>query len=390
MRKAQKNQIENMIETFYQAHKEVEKEVQGGRGENARILLAQCQDGAIQIGSLIEETEGKDFAAVQILEGYCERIYWIYEKIGQGQHEDISTDCKRLNKVLMQIEDSIKNDIQIRTEIVFLPYKASMWDSLESIWKAADRNPNCDAYVIPIPYFDKNPDGSLKEIHYEGNQYPDYVSIKDYHDYDFAVCRPDIIYIHNPYDEYNYATSVHPFFYSSNLKQYTEKLVYIPYFLLPEINPENKSAIRRIEHFCSLPAVINADEVIVQSENMRKVYIKVLTELLGEETKAYWEKKILGTGSPKIDKVINIKREDLKIPEQWKTIIEKPDGSWKKIVFYNTSISALLKYDKKMLQKIQYVFGIFRDNQEEVALLWRPHPLIKATIESMRPQLWEM
>ena len=24
-----------------------------------------------------------------------------------------------------------------------------------------------------------------------------------------------------------------------------------------------------------------------------------------------------------------------------------------------------------------------------MALLWRPHPLIQATIESMRPQLWE-
>ena len=26
---------------------------------------------------------------------------------------------------------------------------------------------------------------------------------------------------------------------------------------------------------------------------------------------------------------------------------------------------------------------------DEVALLWRPHPLIKATIESMRPELWK-
>ena len=31
---------------------------------------------------------------------------------------------------------------------------------------------------------------------------------------------------------------------------------------------------------------------------------------------------------------------------------------------------------------------IFKENQDEVALLWRPHPLVKATVESMRPQLW--
>ena len=31
----------------------------------------------------------------------------------------------------------------------------------------------------------------------------------------------------------------------------------------------------------------------------------------------------------------------------------------------------------------------FKRYQDEVALLWRPHPLIKATIESMKPELWK-
>ena len=38
---------------------------------------------------------------------------------------------------------------------------------------------------------------------------------------------------------------------------------------------------------------------------------------------------------------------------------------------------------------MQDVFQIFKDRQEDTALLWRPHPLIKATISSMRPQLWQ-
>ena len=41
-----------------------------------------------------------------------------------------------------------------------------------------------------------------------------------------------------------------------------------------------------------------------------------------------------------------------------------------------------------MLEKMKEVFRFFEGNQEEIALLWRPHPLIKATIESMRPELW--
>ena len=81
-----------------------------------------------------------------------------------------------------------------------------------------------------------------------------------------------MIFIHNPYDEYNRVTRIHPFFYASNLKKYTEMLVYIPYFLLREIDPENKNDLEEIKHFCMLPGVLYADRVIVQSEKMRRCY----------------------------------------------------------------------------------------------------------------------
>lgn len=123
-----------------------------------------------------------------------------------------------------------------------------MWDSLESVWKAEDEDLECDAYVVPIPYYDKNPDGSFKEMHYEGNLYPDYVTITKYDEYDFEDQKPDMIFIHNPYDEWNHVTSVHPFIYSANLKKLTNKLVYISYFILRGIEPDNKEAVKRMEH----------------------------------------------------------------------------------------------------------------------------------------------
>ena len=141
-------------------------------------------------------------------------------------------------------------------------------------------------------------------------------------------------------------------------------------------------------HFCTVPGVIHSDVVIVQSENMRKAYIDVLTETAGEKTRPYWEKKILGLGSPKMDKVLESDQEAFELPEEWRRILEKPDGSRKKVILYNTSVTALLKQGDQMLQKMKSVFETFKESVEEVALLWRPHPLIKATIESMRPQLW--
>jgi len=288
-----------------------------------------------------------------------------------------------------QTESGVAEAGKKRKEVVFLPYKASMWDSLESVWKAAAADPECDAYVVPIPYYDKNPDGSFKKIHYEGGQYPPEVPVVWYEDYDFTARKPDVIFIHNPYDECNYVTSVAPAFYSKNLKKYTDKLVYIPYFVLGELDPENEEAVEKMSHFCTLPGVIHADEVIVQSENMRQAYIKVLTDFAGPQSKAQWEEKILGLGSPKFDKVGSVTREDIVIPEEWKPVLLKSDGIRKKVILYNTSITALLNQQDRMLVKMRDVFRIFREEQDEVALLWRPHPLIRATIESMRPKLWE-
>ena len=89
-----------------------------------------------------------------------------------------------------------------------------------------------------------------------------------------------------------------------------------------------------------------------------------------------------------MDKVLESDQEAFELPEEWRRILEKPDGSRKKVILYNTSVTALLKQGDQMLQKMKSVFETFKESVEEVALLWRPHPLIKATIESMRPQLW--
>lgn len=352
-------------------------------------LLADCQDTAIMMGNEIEEVYGVDTDSVSRLEEYCECLY---EMTLVVRHPIKRREMqKALVNHLRQIRRAISAEVPDRLEVVFLPYKASMWDSLESVWMAADKDKDCDAYVVPIPYYDKNPDGSFKEIHYEGEEYPDYVPVTHYKEYDFTKRFPDIIFIHNPYDDCNFVTSVDPFFFTKNLKNFTNKLVYIPYFVLAEPNPDDPDVRKGIEHFCTAPGVLHADQVIVQSENMRRVYIDVLTEYTAEHgfTRKYWEGRISGLGSPKMDKVLSTCKENVDIPEEWERIIEKEDGQWRKIILYNNSVTALLQHEDKMIGKMKSVFRIFKQNKEETALIWRPHPLIKATIESMRPQLWQ-
>ena len=393
MRIAQKKQAEEFVELLGQAHEEIRNAIEKKNIPAAMSLLADCQDGAIALGDLIENAEGERAATIPLLESYCELVYGIHQSLGAEMEGAAPVRADKTYKTLRQghirIVNSLTHDIKVRREVVFLPYKASMWDSLESVWKAADEDPECDAYVIPIPYYDKNPDGSFREQHYEGGQYPEYVPVVWYEDYDFEKRRPDMIFIHNPYDDCNIVTSVPPFFYSKNLKNFTDKLVYIPYFILGEIDPQNRQELESIEKFCLVPGVAYADEVIVQSEDMRQAYINVLTEFMSGQgrSRAYWEKKILGLGSPKVDKVLSTRKEDLEIPEEWLKVIRKPDGSWKKIIFYNTGVTALLEYNEHMMRKIENVLEIFYSRRENIVLLWRPHPLIESTLASMRMEL---
>lgn len=389
MRKFQKEQAENFIQLLVEAHEEICANIEKKNYEPVLVTLADCQDGAIALGNLIEAAEGENCVTISLLEKYCELVFQIHTDISDGGYVDVIKVNKSLRKALTQIENSVRNDIKVRKEIVFFPYKASMWDSLESVYLAAKEEPDCDAYCVPIPYFDRNADGTFGKMHYEGGEYPKNIEIVSYLSYSLEERRPDVIYIHNPYDDCNLVTSVHPRFYSSNLKKYTDELVYIPYFVLREIEPDDTMTIEASKHFFTVPAVFHAHKVIVQSEKMRQVYINALTKHVGEETRFVWEKKIIGSGSPKFDKVLNTRKEDVVIPDDWLSIIQKEDGNYKKIFFYNTTIAALLEHNEKMFEKMQSVFEIFKESKDDVALLWRPHPLILSTIESMRPRLCE-
>ena len=358
MRKFLKNNILEIFDTIYQAHNSVKKYVSKKDFHNAVSILEDCQNTAIQIGTIIENSEGEGFVTVRFLEEYCEAVYEVSSNLSYEINENKIQ--KTLDKKLMNAESSVKNDIKVRLEIVFCPYKASMWDSLESVWKAANDDPDCDAYVVPIPYYDRKPDGSFGEFHYEGGEYPDYVPVVHYETYNFENRRPDAVYIHNPYDEYNSVTSVDPRFYSHELKKYTECLVYIPYYSTTGGMSEGQY---------QLSAYYHSDYIIMQAPKFRKFFDKELPD-----------DKLLPLGSPKFDRVIDICNNPPEPHAEWKA---KMAG--KKVYFYNTSLGGLLNNAEMLLHKMQYVFETFEKN-DNACLIWRPHPLFESTFDSMRPQ----
>lgn len=391
MARLKKEELLKIVESFKVLRGPAEKKQPIGQDE-----LTLCQERVIALGNYIElryyEKDRRDL--IPMLEEYCEDLY----ELSQVEMQDGCCDfMENMQRLFQRIREYVENGLpEYKKEAVFLPYKASMWDSLESIYLSAREDTDCMAYVIPIPYFDKNADGSLGKMYYDGDSFPEDIPITSWEAYSIEENRPDLVFIHNPYDGSNFVTTVHPRFYARELRKYAGELIYVPYFVLQETEPDDQAGVEAIKKFIELPAVLYADKVIVQSEKMKQIYVNEFIRwakekgLSGRYTdRAYQEKRILGLGSPKYDKVSRMKQEDLQIPEDWERIIKKTDGSRKKVIFYNTSINAFLQSDGQMLKKIKSVFHIFYENREEIALLWRPHPLMESTVKSMRPEVWE-
>lgn len=301
-----RGKVRDFLPLFHEAHEEIRSSLERGDVQAALGILGECQNVAVELGTMIEGEKGEGHSTVRVLEQYCEAVFQLYERLGEegadgtiGKEGNLSV----LASLTSRLSDSIEHDLKEKREVVFLPYKVSLWGAMESVWRAAvEDGDTTSVTVIPIPYYYKDAYGRVKseEPHYE-TAYPDDVPVVSYEDYNFEVHHPDIIVIQCPYDEYNYGLSVHPFFYAKNLKKYTDKLAYIPPLVMDEIGPGAERARKTLKSFCNMPGVVHADMVIVQSEQMKEVYVELLTEFAGEDTRGIWEEKILGLGSPAYD-----------------------------------------------------------------------------------------
>lgn len=363
MKKREKQQILNLIKTMDRANQNLISLYKRNDRSTLISVLADEQESAILIGNRIEEIEGEEAQVVFLLEEYCELLWKITQEKGEKQYKtNIELLMFKLNQIKKLIEEFQETE---KIEVVFLPYNASMWDCMETVWKAVKNDSGCNVYVIPIPYYELNPDGSVGEEHYEGMMFPEDVPIISYKQYNLQKHHPDVIYIHNPYDEYNRVTRVHPDFYCSVLRNYTDMLVYIPYFITNGRMPETHNY---------LPAYIYADKIILQTE-----------EMIDDIHPDIPREKFLVLGSPKEERILWMEthKEQLDFPDEWK---KKAEG--KKVILFNVSISALLKLQDKMLDKIEEVFKAV-GLRDDLILLWRPHPLLEATLSSMCMELVE-
>lgn len=367
MRQWQKDELISILQTIQKAHEEIRKYVKNGNEVLACKLVEECQDCAIQVGNIIEDIEKNSIGTIKSIEEYCEYLYDLYNLLDGREAGKTKNIFNILDAKISDVLQNIRST-KIKREVVFMPYKASMWDSMDSVWNQAMEDEDNEVFVIPIPYFERNSDFSFGKVYYEGNDFPEYVTVTKWNEYDLQVHRPDIIFIHNPYDQCNTITSVMPQFYSSELIKYAGTLVYVPYFLFPG----------KIEkHLIDVPGVLYADYICVQNEAVKNKYIEVLQERTNASIESI-RNILLPLGTPKTDMLIKYRDEYAK---------QKSELTNKKIVFLNTNVSLILNNSYEFINNMHRIFNKFREYRDEYYVIWREHPLSESTIRSMRPEM---
>ncbi len=368
MKKKTKQGILKIVNKLYELDLALEKEYVLKENDKIRLLLEEGIGVVNELLNIFKKIEGEECFVVPLLDEYLSMLLDLNRNVFDIKYNNIK---ENLDEKLNVIEKGIVSNIEEHLEVVFMPYKASMWDSLESVWMEASKDKNCVTHVVPIPYYDRNSDFSFGERHYEGNLFPDYVPVEHYEDYVVEDQSPDIIYIHNPYDQFNTVTSVEPRFYSVELKKHTQYLVYIPYFVIAG----QRSEINMI----NIAIYNNADKLILQSKTVREMCLANMKKKVGGSWKDV-ENKLISLGSPKIDSIVNAKKDDFELPEKWNQIIAN-----KKVVLYNTSIGNALIENEKFLEKIKLTLAYFKE-KNDVVLWWRSHPLLSSMFQSIRTE----
>lgn len=324
--------------------------------DNVNLILQESQQAAIDMGTVIEYMKGEDSYIVKKIEDYCELLY--------EQSTDISrTDIiNKLGESVHHIEESVRKDILDRKEAVFVVYKENQLKYIRKVYDEYKSMYDTDCYILVVPYYYKRYDGSYICEEYELNKIKNSYnlsSIAEYNTFDIQLHHPDVIYIQNPYDEWNATITLPKEYYSRNLRDRTRKLVYIPPFVLEEFTKESEREYYNMQYYCTVPGVVYSDEVYVQSDNMRELYIEKLCEFAGETTRHIWLSKIM------VDEgIYNTALE----ADNNKSVLNI-NSKKKKIAFY-IQVGILVQYDSDMLDKMQRVMSVFEAYKDSIEIVW--------------------
>ena len=174
--------------------------------------------------------------------------------------------------------------------------------------------------------------------------------------------HPEKIVVQNPFDEWNKVMTIPSKYYSSNIRQYTNELVYVPFFVTADFTKEDGREYVNMDHYVCMPGVINADRIVLPSEVLKKTYIEKIMEFAHTDDVSV--KEVLNNRIVVCPEIIYCE-DDADITGG---VIERVNG--KKTILFYTTISFLAENGNKAIEKINRTLDLFSENAGKIRVLW--------------------
>lgn len=355
-----KNGYKNLLRDAFEKLQQMANEIKPQFYESGEVveMLSQMQQLVIDMGSLIENIKGEGMETVTSLEQLCEAIYQI----------SIGTSGMDVKEYIDKSKKTFEREILCRKEVVFIVHKSEEWKYVQWYFNNTKNVEKMDAYIVAVPYYYKKYDGTCYDAKYELEKIKQVVrsfngtdeNVVDNEQFDIALHHPDIIVIQNPCDEWNNTITLAKDYYSSTLQKLTDKLVYIQSFKVEEFTEESYREWHNMKYYCTMPGVVRADEVYVQSESMRRLYMEKLTKFSEKNLYSVWGKKVHNMSS---------NMQNALITNTKKQVQEDRKKQRKKIAFY-VQVGSVIQYGEQMMKKLHSVISVFENNRDSVEMVW--------------------
>lgn len=325
--------------------------------EDVLSALPELQQLVVDFGTLLEEVRGETNPCVQKvvakIQEYCDALYVVYEQLNTRLQEpdtletgqqsadvpDADVAVRASYETFVCSYTEMKTEIQEncvrRRSVLFVCTGTRKWNVYESLCEQERQKTDTDVYIIYVPTV-------FKDIY----GHAEFDRDMAWQQVNLTLLAPDTIYIQEPYDGENPCLTIPPMYYAANLRKYTKNLIYVPSYKVKEFGAEDTTDLYNMKHYVTAPALMYADQIYVQSENMRQRYLECLVRFSGEEYRAIWERKI-------------------SVPE---FIVQNETGKdiYQKTILYCIGESELANLEKRALAHVESRLNIFADNHENL------------------------
>ena len=270
----------------------------------------------------------------------------LYELLGQGLKK------RELDSFLNDLLTCAIKETEKKVKIVFFTQESYIWTSFESIYRACANDDRFIAQLVYIPFNHPNAGGNNANDFYTIYKDEMNLPIVRHDEYSISAESPDVAFFIKPYD------LIPMQYYIDDVDKVVRRCVFIRYGF--------EIAAWNVRYHFELPLHTKAWRFIVYGEMLKQLAAKHMSND---------GKNVVAWGHPRADIYRNFEMNRDCIPQEWKNKI-----AGRKTVLWNTQHTIQANTGGGTFFQWKDELFDFFENNFEICLIWRPHPLMFGAI----------